>query len=225
MSDKANIITQAQRTLRLPGGVYGDVDYHGEPPWDVAYAAGWRMLDPRADFTPPEGEHVVGYTYAQDPEREDYATETPITAAIPAAFPSPDITVPVLDLTGTQTGTARLLVDSTGALVIVTDSASPQRPVADQLAEFVAVSGSGRAAVDAMKALKDGMVATIAAAQEAKAAAQAVDQTAFTGAQRTQFQALRQATIATADATIDAARAANDLRRALLKLYKQEEAT
>jgi hypothetical protein len=219
----ANIITQEPRTIRLPGGVYGDTDYHGSPPWGVAYAAGWRMLDARPDYTPPEGEHVVGYTYAQDPARPDYATETPITAAIPVLFPSPDITVPVLDAAGAQTGTARLLVDATGTLVIVTDSASPQRPVADQLADFVAVSGSQGAAVDAMKALKDGMVATITAAQAAKSAAQAVDQTAFTGGQRTQFQALRQATIDVSNATIDAARAANDLRKALLKLYKQEE--
>ena len=138
----ANIITQEPRTLRLPGGVYGDTDYHGSPPWGVAYAAGWRMLDPREGFAPPDGERVVGYTYAQDPARPDYAIETPITAAIPVLFPSPDITVPVLDATGAQTGTARLLVDHAGALVIVTDSASPQRPVADQIAQYVALAAS-----------------------------------------------------------------------------------
>jgi hypothetical protein len=48
----------------------------------------------------------------------------------------PDSVVPVLDADGNQTGTARLLVDSSGALVIVTDSASPQRPVAVQIAEY-----------------------------------------------------------------------------------------
>jgi hypothetical protein len=220
-----NIITQAQRVESIPGGTYGDLDYHGAPPWDVAVVAGWRRLDERAAFAPADGYHVTGYTYQQDPTRDEYALETPVVDAIPDAYPAPDSVVPVLDADGNQTGTARLLVDSSGALVVVTDSASPQRSVAAQIAEFVAVAGSGRAAVDAMKALKPGMVATIDAAQAAKAAAQAVDQTVFTGTQRTQFNALRQATIATADAAIESARAANDLRKALLKLYRNEEAS
>jgi len=131
MSDKANIITQAQRVASIPGGTYGDLDYHGAPPWDVAVAAGWRRLDPRADFAPADGYHVAGYTYQQDPARDDYALETAVVEAIPDAYPTPDSVVPVLDADGNQTGTARLLVDSSGALVVVTDSASPQRPVAD----------------------------------------------------------------------------------------------
>ncbi len=57
------------------------------PDWNTLHASGWRLLDDRADYTPPEGNRVTGYTYAQDPERPDYATETPITEAIPEPRP------------------------------------------------------------------------------------------------------------------------------------------
>jgi hypothetical protein len=149
----ANIITQAQRTGTIPGGTYGDLDYHGEPPWDAAYAAGWRKLDARAEFTPADGYRVSGYTYAQDPDREEFALEWPAVEAIPVPFPAPDSVVPVLDADGVQTGTARLLVDSSGALVIVTDSASPQRSVAVQLAEYRERAADAKAEREAFKAL------------------------------------------------------------------------
>jgi hypothetical protein len=51
------------------------------------YAAGWRKLDERAAYTPPTGEQVTGYLYEQDPARPEYATEIPITAAIPVPVP------------------------------------------------------------------------------------------------------------------------------------------
>jgi hypothetical protein len=53
------------------------------------------------------------------------------------SYPQPDVTVPVLDAVGQATGTARLLVLG-GQLYVVTDSASPQRPWAQQWAELQA---------------------------------------------------------------------------------------
>lgn len=55
-------------------------------------------------------------------------------------FPDPEVVVPVLDASGERTGTARLLVDSAGQIVVVTDTASPQRTAAVQIAELKAKS-------------------------------------------------------------------------------------
>lgn len=61
-------------------------------------------------------------------------------------FPSPDIVVPLLGTNGVQVGTARIVVDrETMQAVAVVDSASPQKPWAEQRA----------AAVKAMKARQD----------------------------------------------------------------------
>jgi hypothetical protein len=87
MSDYANIITQAARQATVPGGIYGGIDYHGSPPWELGMAAGWRKLDERVDVTPPEGYRVAGWEYAQDTERADYAIETAIIEAIPVPVP------------------------------------------------------------------------------------------------------------------------------------------
>jgi len=85
----ANIITQAARRATVPGGVYGGLDYHGEPTWDVAHAAGWRRLDDRKPFTPPDGLVLTGWNYRQDPERKDYAVEEPTVDLAPVAPPDP----------------------------------------------------------------------------------------------------------------------------------------
>jgi len=140
MSDKANIITQAPRTATVPGGKYGDLDYHGEPPWDVALAAGWRKLDPRQAIDLPEGYRIAGYAYAQDPERPDYALETVEVEAIPDAFPAPDVIIPMLDAEGNQIGTARIISNADLQIIAVVDTASPQKSVAEQIAAFVARS-------------------------------------------------------------------------------------
>jgi hypothetical protein len=123
------------------------------PDWSTLHAVGWRMIDPRADFAPAPGYRVTGYTYQQDPARDDYALETPVVDAIPDVYPTPDSVVPVLDADGNQTGTARLLVDASGALVVVTDSASPQRSVAVQIAEFRDRAADAKAEREAYKAL------------------------------------------------------------------------
>lgn len=53
------------------------------------------------------------------------------------AYPSPSVIAPVIGTNGTVVGTARLLVDSqNNSLVVVIDSASPQRGWSVQLAEF-----------------------------------------------------------------------------------------
>jgi len=87
MSDVCNIITQAQRTATVPGGTYNGIDWHGEPPWGDALAVGWRKLDEREPYTPPEGEQITGYLYEQDAARAEYALELPVTAPIPIPTP------------------------------------------------------------------------------------------------------------------------------------------
>ena len=65
-------------------------DTHGatwENAGDRLLAAGWRKLDAREPYTPPEGEHVTGYLYEQDTERPEYAVELPVTAPIPIPTP------------------------------------------------------------------------------------------------------------------------------------------
>jgi len=114
--DYANIITQAQRTATVPGGIYGAIDYHGEPPWGVAMAAGWRKLDARAPFTPPEGYQVVGYEYEQDETRADYALETVIVDAIPIPTPERfalgiDAATLILDAVSSDKGAAFAATD------------------------------------------------------------------------------------------------------------------
>jgi hypothetical protein len=114
-------------------------DTHGAT-WDNAadklLTAGWRKLDPRQAFTPPDGEQVTGYVYWQDEERPDYAIELPVTAPIPEAYPTPEILVPRIDADGAVVGSSRLLADVDNNLIVTTDTASPQHSLVDQLAEF-----------------------------------------------------------------------------------------
>ena len=113
------------------------------------------MLDPQGNYheTPPtrletpEGVATVGHTDGLLAYGWSYATPERIAAEQAARlaaqqeaeanqFPTPEVLVPVLNADGVQTGTARLLVDDLGNLVVVTDTASPRRPAKVQLAEF-----------------------------------------------------------------------------------------
>ena len=81
----------------------------------------------------------------REPTQADYDARDAANAAAEAQaaafdFPDPEVVVPVLDANGERTGTARLLVDATGQIVVVTDTASPQRTAAVQIAEFKAKS-------------------------------------------------------------------------------------
>ena len=73
-------------------------------------------------------------------------------------FPDPKVIVPVLDADGERTGTARLLVDSTGQIVVVTDTASPQRTAAVQIAEFKAKRDAAAAKLAKAKAEANGQL-------------------------------------------------------------------
>lgn len=84
------------------------------------------------------------------------------------AFPEPNVVVPVLDSEGNATGTARLLVDSDGNIVAVTDTASPQRTVAVQIEEFKAkIAGRESKKARAKAAKKNGKLQDRIAALEA----------------------------------------------------------
>ena len=85
----------------------------------------------------------------REPTQADYDARDAANAEAAAQaaafdFPDPEVVVPVLDADGERTGTARLLVDATGQIVVVTDTASPQRTAAVQIAEFKAKSEARR---------------------------------------------------------------------------------
>ena len=73
-------------------------------------------------------------------------------------FPDPEVIVPVLDANGERTGTARLLVDHAGQIVVVTDTASPQRTAAVQIAEFKAKRDAAAAKLAKAKAEANGQL-------------------------------------------------------------------
>lgn len=70
-----------------------------------------------------------------------------------AAYPAPDVTVPMLDSAGHAVGTARIVVDAaTLDPVVVINSASPQRPWAEQRAAYMAALTALKAEKAALKA-------------------------------------------------------------------------
>lgn len=94
---------------------------------------------------------------------EDYAERDARQAEVDAIaadfdFPPPEVIVPVLDANGERTGTARLLVDADGQIVVVTDTASPQRTAAVQIAEFKAKRAAAAAKLAKAKAEANGQL-------------------------------------------------------------------
>jgi hypothetical protein len=121
------------------------------------------------------------------------------------------IETPVLVLPSANTGTPAygIVVDSSGQLVTYEDHASPRPDAAERQRRIAEAITNQVSIVDALKALKTTMTNNIAQAQ-------AIDPASFTGAQKTQVQALRKA-------MIDNAQAVNALRKTLLKFYKVTE--
>lgn len=114
---------------------------------DAIWAAdGWRQLQLAAI---PEGHRVVSRSYEIV---GDVVVERVTTEPIPETYPQPDVTVPVVDANGNPVGTARLLVDAAGQLVIVADSASPQRPWPDQKADAVARIAAAKTRAESARA-------------------------------------------------------------------------
>jgi hypothetical protein len=116
-----------------------------------------------------------------------------------------------------------LEVDPTSGAVVPVQRESTRKTQAQYEADRAAAFALSGSIVDALKTLKPTMTNNIAQAQAAKAAWQAVDPTAWTGAQRTQMQAVKAAGIAAANQAIDDAQAVNLFRRTLLRFYKVEE--
>jgi hypothetical protein len=146
--------TETVRWLRPP---YADLP-DGRRMWDASdeqfVEAGWVFV--AYDDACPPARRLVAF----DPpavscmSQEDWDALEAERAAY--AFPEPDVTVPVLDADGNRTGTARLLVDASGQLVIVTDTASPQRTAAAQIMEFRVKSGAKAAKIATAKAKNAG---------------------------------------------------------------------
>ena len=91
---------------------------------------GYRATAP----TIPEGEYLVGVEWSL--VDGVYVPANVVTAAFPTLPPDPDVTVPLVDTNGNVTGTARILVDEELNIVAVVDSASPQKPIEEQLEQF-----------------------------------------------------------------------------------------
>ncbi len=109
-----------------------DGTYHAAPPSRL------ETPDGVATIGNPDALLAYGWAYAS-PERiaaEEAARAAAQQEAEASQFPTPEVIVPVLNADGEPTGTARLLVDDLGNLVVVTDTASPRRPAKVQLAEF-----------------------------------------------------------------------------------------
>jgi hypothetical protein len=110
------------------------------PTWGPEHhKRGWRKLDPREDYTPPEGKQITEYLYEQDAFRDDYAVEIPITAPIPVVepYPTPESLCPILDADGEQVGTGRIIMDAaTGEVVGVVHAQSPAKSDAEQRQAF-----------------------------------------------------------------------------------------
>ena len=99
----------------------------------------------------------------REPTQADYDARDAANAEAAAQaaafdFPDPEVVVPVLDADGERTGTARLLVDRAGQIVVVTDTASPQRTAAVQIAEFKAKRDAAAAKLAKAKAGANGQL-------------------------------------------------------------------
>lgn len=113
-------------------------------PVDWYAAEGWRPFS-------------LAQQAAWDAARAAEAAEAEAEAAA-FNFPPPEVLVPVLDASGERTGTARLLVDADGQIVVVTDTASPQRTAAVQIAEFMAKRDAAAAKLNKAKAEANGQL-------------------------------------------------------------------
>ena len=99
----------------------------------------------------------------REPTQADYDARDAANAEAAAQaaafdFPDPEVVVPVLDADGERTGTASLLVDHAGQIVVVTDTASPQRTAAVQIAEFKAKRDAAAAKLAKAKAGANGQL-------------------------------------------------------------------
>ena len=135
----------------------------------IAPDGGWHSMLP-AKIVTADGNVITPVTLAdaldngyREPTQADYDARDAANAEADAQaaafdFPDPEVVVPVLDANGERTGTARLLVDSAGQIVVVTDTASPQRTAAVQIAEFKAKRDAASAKLAKAKAEANGQL-------------------------------------------------------------------
>ena len=145
------------RTQTLPQKITGTHN----PNWQQLQAVGWRYLDNLP--APPEGQREADAVYSQAAEPE-HAIAVYSYEEIPKPFPQPGTLVPRLNDEGDQIGTSRLLADSENNIIGVIDTASPQHPEEEQIAEF-------KAKVAAKKAKKAKKAEIVSDASANKAAA------------------------------------------------------
>jgi hypothetical protein len=147
-----------QTAEKVPEGTYEGIDYHGEPPADVAARAGW------VDVT-PEIQAIVDAEEAQ--RQADAAAAAEAEALAPRDVELgkatlrtyPDGSVELLSgpliLPGTTNGAYEVWIDAdTGLVLTVLDHASPRKSKAEK---------------DAAKADKKAKIAAVKAAQTDKA--------------------------------------------------------
>jgi hypothetical protein len=151
-------------------------------------------------------------------------TEAQATAEYDAqAYPAPDVTLPLVRGTNVI-GKARPVVDAdTMETINLVDTASPQTTMPKQWAQAASNRAERASIVTALKALKETATNTIAQAQASVTTAQAIAPTAWTGTQRTEAQKIRAAIIDADRNTLQVARDYNDLRKLLLRYFKEAE--
>jgi len=132
-------------------------------------------------------------------------------------FPSPDIVVPLMGTNGVQVGTARIVVDrETMQAVAVVDSASPQKPWAEQRAAAVAemtARAAHRANLAAIKTDLDQVEAALDQIDATTTGPMGVAIAATTGATKTALQEVRKVIADMKTATKNLKQASEKLRR------------
>lgn len=120
--------------------------------WPISISGdGWATSKPSADLLA-----ASGYRLATADEIEAWETAEAAAAEAAAALvgPQPETLVPMLDADGKPVGTARILVDTNLQIIAVVNSASPQKPWAEQRAAYEAKAAAREARMQAAREAK-----------------------------------------------------------------------
>jgi len=198
--------------------------------WPLLLSIGVRIID--ETVTPPAADpgyavRLVGYDQAAN---ADYCVPVWEQVAIPPAPEVESFALPVaapwVEVDSTDAGKGYAIKsDDNGNLFTVLTHASPRRTAAEIAQDATAKAGRIVAADTLLDEAKATLAACVAAIDAAIVELQAVDPSAFSGAQRTAVQALRSGAIALARAAKDGVSATRKVRRAVLQRMRAENVT
>jgi len=213
----------------LPGGQVGDI-WWPELPWEYAHEAGWRIIDETVEAPAADPGFAVRLTGYDQSANADYCVPVWEQVAIPPApvveqFALP-VAAPWVEIDSTDGGKGYAIKsDDNGNLFTILTHASPRRTAAEIAQDATAKAGRIVAADTLLDEAKATLAACVAAIDAAIVELQAVEPTAFNGAQRTAIQALRSGAIALARAAKDGVSATRKVRRAVLQRMRAENVT